>query len=1226
MKNKKIKNSFIIILIVGFTVMVSLGFMGDDKTGKKKTLSKVYKTVSTTQSGKQGDAYRLFINNINLPLNRTGVIADVNIPGPSAAESGAGGKFQQKVFLYSSGFFLSGYANGKMFANAVASASLVQDYVQGTVEGGQTDPNAVIYVLKATDPPFSQSWQDWADAVALGADYYDGNRNGIYDPVDLNGNGIWDRESFSVAGDGEDSPDLLGDETVWCVYHDGIPGPQRRWNAVDPLGIEIRQTVFALNSKGSVGNIVFVRYRIKYVGLGNPNEADKLEDVYFGVWADPDLGDHTDDRVGSDILRNAGYTYNADNDDAGGYGNQAPAFFIDFFQGPIEYIPGETFTDTNGNGVYDDGVDIPLDTAYSTRGRRISPEGVVEFPGARNQPLSSFVLYINGEADLRDPDNHEEARNYITGKTRTGLTPDPCTFAFGEVLGGIDCSTVDPNFQFSGDPVTNTGWISNISEDVRQMSNTGPFTLRKGEEKEIVVAYVVGQGENNINSITVAREYDDIAQQIFDANFPAPPAPDPLVYNVETGADFIDITFETSNPTSSNTYGVNYRAVDTVLDIDRRMQGFYITAYRTPVKIDFINGVTNSIELANYSIDNIVENIYGIVSNGGQDLKRAKATEGRLLDSALYADPKTGRIRLRVTQDPFTGGPLIKGKEYYFLLTQYTLNHNAIVHRDSFNVNNTQFYGTKGDYLDLGGNAFEEFESPVITVTFGKDMYSPAIGNQGSVKLSGSSDGDVKYLVVNPDELTGDEYKVEFFRDKNQSANEIYNPFWRLTNTRTGEILIDSSKIYNFDTTSFAGLVTEGFVTKIKPLVPSYNVSYTYTPAENIWYKPFPDTSVAASQGRGVFYVGRDIPQGTNIGLFGNTNTRSNAISADKLRDIQIRFGQTSKAYRYLNGFVGNPITRGNSYRYAAGITPADTVGKGTIGNWDAVNDRPNGFVDVPFSAYAIDKDGNERRLAVGFIERSSSGGQFLGNPEGVWNPDTSFNNSREAIIIFASDYSETPKIEYTGGDFNTTSGTTTVWADLLKIQPSEVPADAQGITEEQRRIFNSPWFDAMYVVNFERTNSTNFYMSGDVFEIPMNVTPYSDKDVFTFQTRAGGSLTESERKALFDKVNVFPNPLYGYNTANYNNPQDEPYVTFSNLPEDVTIKIFTLSGTLIRTLTTEDKTGGPTSPFLNWDLENENGLRVASGLYLAIVSSPNYGEKILKFSIIMPQKQLQRY
>ncbi|MDP2362861.1 MAG: hypothetical protein Q8M94_03725, partial [Ignavibacteria bacterium] len=71
----------------------------------------------------------------------------------------------------------------------------------------------------------------------IGADFYDGHMDGIYDPVDLNGNGIWDLN--------EDRPDILGDVTAWCVYNDGVPKELRRFNTIDPLGIEIHQTAFA---------------------------------------------------------------------------------------------------------------------------------------------------------------------------------------------------------------------------------------------------------------------------------------------------------------------------------------------------------------------------------------------------------------------------------------------------------------------------------------------------------------------------------------------------------------------------------------------------------------------------------------------------------------------------------------------------------------------------------------------------------------------------------------------------------------------------------------------------------------------------------------------------------------------------------------------------------------------------------------------------------------------
>ena len=46
---------------------------------------------------------------------------------------GSVGKFDGGGFLFSGGFFLSGYSNGQMWSNAVASASLVEDYLPGKI-------------------------------------------------------------------------------------------------------------------------------------------------------------------------------------------------------------------------------------------------------------------------------------------------------------------------------------------------------------------------------------------------------------------------------------------------------------------------------------------------------------------------------------------------------------------------------------------------------------------------------------------------------------------------------------------------------------------------------------------------------------------------------------------------------------------------------------------------------------------------------------------------------------------------------------------------------------------------------------------------------------------------------------------------------------------------------------------------------------------------------------
>ncbi|HCY76179.1 MAG TPA: hypothetical protein DHV28_09685 [Ignavibacteriales bacterium] len=1196
MKNNKSLYQFRFLILLLIVAPLSLGFLGDDKTGTKPKTESLNKIVSTTdEGGKKGDAYRLNINNINLPLNRKGIIAAVNIPDKNPTISGAGGKFGGHVFLFSGGFFLSGYANGTLFSNAVASASLVEDYVPG-LAGTNGDSRAQLYVVKATDPPFGTAWQDWKDAVALGADYYNGDGIDGYDPVDRNGNGEWDLD--------EDKPDILGDETVWTVYWDGVAAPTRRYSNVPPLGIEVRQSVFAFASGGAIGNLIFVRYRFKYVGLGQANEPAQLDSVLFGVWADVDLGTATDDLVGSDIDRNSGYTYN--NGPDGEYGANPPCYMIDFFSGPIDYIPGVTYIDNDGNSVYDDGIDTPLDTAYSYRGQTI---GVKTYPGAQNLPIASFIQYINGDPTLNDPDNREAARNYMLGKTRQGDDIDPCTFSYGSVQGGVNCNSVDPRFWYSGDPVTSTGWINTLAADSRQMTNTGPFTLKKNEEKEIVVAYVVGQGANAKNSITVARSIDDGAQTIFNLNFLAPSPPPAPDVTAQSNENFIELSWPTEKQFNySNTTG----------SWDVQYGGYNVYAFQTFNTSETVNGQPNVKLIGRYQVSDSVNNLYyKDGNNGGIFMLYPAAPPENVLDSNIYKDPTTGRIRYRITQDPFTEGPLVKGKPYYFAVTSYGVNHDALINKSGGAP------GRYGDYYLTDQTFVQAVENNknIQTVVMGEDLYLPPVELIPANKVSGAANGVVTYDVVDQAALKNNEYQVSFFKN---DATVSYNMFWQLKNLTTGEVLVDSGDYYLYNQpNNVTQQLTEGFITKIEADTAKLGTPI-YSPSSSVWYDAF-----STADATGVYYVGNDIPDGKAV--FGFRNRTSDYISADRLRKVELRFGTTGKAYRYLNNYIGNTnLQRVNAYSFAGAVTAADTVGKGTVGNWNTVDDRANGFVDVPFTAWVVDEKfpGDQRQLAVGFVERRKVATFPNGNPDGNWDPTDSLNLSGEVIIIFDAAYDPNGnQIEYTGGVFDTPGGPVTVWSDLLRstsgLQP--IPADAIDITDQQKEIFLSPWFNALYVVGLQRKDAGSFYSNGDKLTIPVSVYPYTSDDVYKFTVNKD-ILSEDQAKGLFSKVNVFPNPLYGYNpyTAYNNLAADDPFVTFSNLPnEEITIKIYSLSGILLRTLV---KDPNSTSPFLNWNLQNESGLRVASGLYLAIVSSPTFGDKVLKFSLIMPQKQLPRF
>lgn len=1205
-KNKPIKHALSILLFIA-VVFLFYGAQEGDKTSN----GRLYKV--TQVSGKVGDAYRFNINNINMPFNTSGTMADVNIP-----EDGTLGRFGGIGFLYSGGFMMSGYANGTLWGCAQATASRINNFIPGRAVP-QAGDDAQMYVILKTDPAFGQSWQDWVDAVKLGADYYNGDGEAGYDPSDKNGNGIWDMESSPGAGDGEDAPDMLGDATAWCIFNDGVPAAQReRFTGVGPQGIEIRQTVFAFASAGALGNIIFIRYKLSNAG----NVAQSLDSVLFAVWADPDVGNHLDDLVGVDVSRDAGFTYQ--NTPDAQYGINPPCFMIDFFSGPAAYIasgPDSTFTDVNGDGEYTEGVDVPLDTAYIKRGQVL---GITVLPGARNLPISSFVHYQQSDPILGDPNTEFEARYYMEGKNKVGEVLDPCTFPLGNV-GFPGCETTDPRFWYSGDPVTGVGWLNAVPTDQRQMQNTGPFQLEVGRDVEIVVAYIVGQAPNDaVTGVNVAKEIDDGAQFIFDQNFIAPSAAPPIDVTVESGAEFIDFVFPVSDQVSLE---------NTTEGWDLRFQGINVFTYRTNSTQDIVGGQQNKKLFTSYSLDNFILDVYKENSNtGGIELLYPQGDV--LLNKEVYSNPQTSLIRLRITEDPWTGEELVKGKPYYFAFTSYLLNYDALIPKtpgkefgdvDDYYLSVAAFVG-EVENID---KIYSHYDGdPDGGVKLGEELYNPPLPLQPSNKIAGASTGDVLYDIVKKDELQDAQYEVTFFKD---SSSVPYKMFWRLTNVLTDTVLQDSSSLYSLDQSLVNLPVTEGFITRVEEQTAKIG-EITYEPANSIWYSDFN----LSANGSGVLYVGEDLPEnGINVGKPPSfVGQKCTQIFASDLRRIELRFGPANvgKAYRWINGYKGGVFSAKLAYSFASSITQADTVGRGPIGNWDNQSNRPNGWVDVPFTAWLVDPNFSteEIQLAVGFLERRRYIEFTHGTPDGVWDPTEFLIQSGEYIFIFNSPYDpDGGQMEFTGGAWNTPGGPDTVWSDLLKGSPifaKKIPQDAIGVTQEQRDIFDSPYFNSVYVVGLQRSNENSFFTIGDVLTIPIDIYPYTESDIYSFVT-SQSTLSEEGERELWNKVNVFPNPLYGFNTGtSYSNSSaDEPFVTFSNLPIEVTVKVYSLSGQLLRTLNQEDKMD-PGSPFLRWDLQNESGLRVASGMYFAIVSSPKYGDKVLKFAIIMPQKQIQKY
>ncbi|OIO63022.1 MAG: hypothetical protein AUJ47_06810 [Candidatus Marinimicrobia bacterium CG1_02_48_14] len=176
---------------------------------------------------------------------------------------------------------------------------------------------------------------------------------------------------------------------------------------------------------------------------------------------------------------------------------------------------------------------------------------------------------------------------------------------------------------------------------------------------------------------------------------------------------------------------------------------------------------------------------------------------------------------------------------------------------------------------------------------------------------------------------------------------------------------------------------------------------------------------------------------------------------------------------------------------------------------------------------------------------------------------------------------------------------------------------------EDIRAIFfknNIGWFGTAFGI--EQRISENHWNSfgpepGDVFQYKTNM-PFSSLDHFEFETSSGYESNTLVKQDL-DKVAVVPNPYVA--TAVW---ERKPYlasgrgerkVYFINLPEECTIRIYTVSGELVRKIEHVNSVYDGSEP---WDLLNNDKLEVAYGIYVYHIESKASGaETIGKLALI---------
>ncbi len=276
------------------------------------------------------------------------------------------------------------------------------------------------------------------------------------------------------------------------------------------------------------------------------------------------------------------------------------------------------------------------------------------------------------------------------------------------------------------------------------------------------------------------------------------------------------------------------------------------------------------------------------------------------------------------------------------------------------------------------------------------------------------------------------------------------------------------------------------------------------------------------------------------------------------------------------------------------------------------------------FPGYAVNQETGER-LNIVFGEdswlTSNNGGDML------WNPTATILNSFDQSIIFGGKHFVYVLNTRYDGDKNfaniLTNGTVVTkpaayrsmqWVGLPTLNPnSHLLSLKDGLIPTETHLrFNVTRPYAFF--NPYTTDATNIAIANannPAIGTIDTTLPNSGYPLYSFSTKELAPIAASDysnKNALLDRINVVPNPYYGY--SGYESSRLDTKVRIINLPPKAEIYIYSLDGSLIRALTKSDVNVS----YLDWDIRNTVGLPIASGMYIIDVKAEGIGEKVLRW------------
>ncbi len=447
----------------------------------------------------------------------------------------------------------------------------------------------------------------------------------------------------------------------------------------------------------------------------------------------------------------------------------------------------------------------------------------------------------------------------------------------------------------------------------------------------------------------------------------------------------------------------------------------------------------------------------------------------------------------------------------------------------------------------------------VLPETKKVDFNSPYYDGQvvSAEHTTGFSDGKALFKVVDPQALTGNHYKV-VIKGSEGAANLRYD----LINTTTNDTLLkDKTDFVAFD--ALADTIN-------KPVIEGFQLFVENTGRDSI--NAIPAASVRI---KSVLEIkgpnGNALSNPVNIMEDMNSTGKWMIKAKGSLKNL---IWQDKAANQGL-GFVDYEIRFGQTSPffvsgYKPSFTPAladDSLGNGTL----------------PLQVYSIGIDpnsANDDTLMTVKVLDFDRGDSTRALRDKVWT-------------------------RLVGSKYGTNDGD---WEELFiyksNIDPANPPTTSKKSVATDHRFgslsFSGEQPEAGTVI---RLTSYKPLIEGNTYETTLTAADFNNKDL---------------AKTKLEDINVFPNPYFGANSLERDKYQR--FVRFTNLPTDVTLRIYSLAGIFIRKIDKSDN-----AQWLDWDLRNSNGLPVSSGMYIAYLDMPGIGTKVLKIAVITETQYIDR-